>query len=213
MNLCALSEAVAKGDRHEAERLTRNLLDSQMPAQQIVEDGLTSGMHIVGERFARGEAFVPELLIASRAMKQSMTILEPLLAKAGVQPRFTALLGTVAGDLHDIGKNLVGMMWRGANVQVIDLGVNVPPERFVAAAREHRPAVVGLSALLTTTLGAMKDSVAALKQSGLGDMKVVVGGAPVTRSFAVEIDADGFAPDAASAVNLVLELVGTSSER
>ena len=208
MNLCALSEAVAKGDRHEAERLTRHLLDSRMPAQQIVEDGLTSGMHIVGERFARGEAFVPELLIASRAMKQSMTILEPLLAKAGVQPRFTALLGTVAGDLHDIGKNLVAMMWRGANVQVIDLGVNVPPERFVAAALEHRPQVIGLSALLTTTLGAMRQTVVALKR--LPDVKVVIGGAPVTRSFGDEIGADGFAPDAASAVDLILELVGKS---
>jgi 5-methyltetrahydrofolate--homocysteine methyltransferase len=208
MNLCALSEAVAKGDRHEAERLTRNLLDSRMPAQQIVEDGLTSGMHIVGERFARGEAFVPELLIASRAMKQSMTILEPLLAKAGVQPRFTALVGTVAGDLHDIGKNLVAMMWRGANVQVIDLGVNVPPERFVAAALEHRPQVIGLSALLTTTLGAMRQTVVALNR--LPDIKVVIGGAPVTRSFCDEIGADGFAPDAASAVDLVLELIGKS---
>jgi len=203
--LSALSDAVARGDRFTAERMTRELLESATPPQRIVEEGLTGGMRIVGDRFGRNEAFVPELLIASRAMKQSMTVLEPLLAKAGVQPRFTALLGTVAGDLHDIGKNLVGMMWRGANVAVIDLGVNVPPERFVAAAREHHPAVVGLSALLTTTLGAMRETVVALNR--LADVKVVVGGAPVTRSFADEIGADGFAPDAASAVDLVLELV------
>ena len=207
-DLSALSDAVARGDRFAAERLTRELLESATPPQRIVEDGLTGGMRIVGDRFGRNEAFVPELLIASRAMKQAMTVLEPLLAKAGIQPRFRALIGTVAGDLHDIGKNLVAMMWRGSNVEVIDLGVNVPPEKFVAAAREHRPDVVGLSALLTTTLGAMKETVAALKTPELGQIKVVVGGAPVTRCFAEEIDADGFAPDAATAVNLVLELVG-----
>ena len=208
-DLQPLRLSVAKGDRRETARLTRELLDGATPAQAIVEEGLVPGMRIVGDRFGRGEAFVPELLIAARAMKESLAMLAPLLTKEGVRPRCTALLGTVAGDLHDIGKNLVGMMWRGANVSVVDLGVNVAPEQFVAAAREHQPDVVGLSALLTTTLPAMKETVSALKAAGLSNVKVVVGGAPVTRSFALEIGADGFAPDAARAVEMLLVLTGT----
>ena len=208
-DLQPLRLSVAKGDRRETARLTRELLDGATPAQAIVEEGLVPGMRIVGDRFGRGEAFVPELLIAARAMKESLAMLAPLLTKEGVRPRCTALLGTVAGDLHDIGKNLVGMMWRGANVSVVDLGVNVAPEQFVAAAREHQPDVVGLSALLTTTLPAMKGTVSALKAAGLSNVKVVVGGAPVTRSFALEIGADGFAPDAARAIEMLLVLTGT----
>jgi 5-methyltetrahydrofolate--homocysteine methyltransferase len=208
LDLQTLSLTVAKGDRAEAKRITRQFLDAAIPAQRIVDEGLVRGMAMVGERFMRNEAFVPELLIASRAMKEAMALLEPLLTEESVKPRYTAMIGTVQGDLHDIGKNLVGMMWRGGNISVIDLGVNVPPERFIAAAREHQPHVVGLSALLTTTLPAMSQTVAALKSAEIEGLKVVVGGAPVTRQFAAEIGADGFAPDAASAVDMVLGLVG-----
>jgi len=209
-NLHDLGDAVAKGDRAGAKRNTQALLDSATPAQAIVDQGLIRGMTLVGERFMRGEAFVPELLIASRAMKESMALLEPLLAESGARgrPRHTAVLGTVQGDLHDIGKNLVAMMWRGHDIAVVDLGVNVPPERFIAAAREHHADVVGLSALLTTTLPAMTETVAALKGSGIDGLRIVIGGAPVTQSFAREAGADGFAPDAVSAVAMLLNLVG-----
>ena len=146
----------------------------------------------------------------ARAMKESIAILEPLLTDAGIKPAFTAVIGTVKGDLHDIGKNLVGMMWKGANIEVIDLGSNVAPEVFVAKAREHEARLVGISALLTTTMVGMRDVVEAIRAADLGDVKVVVGGAPVTAEFAASIGADGYAPDAASAVELATRLMGTS---
>jgi len=147
------------------------------------------------------------MLIAARAMKESMAILEPLLAKAGIKPKYTAVIGTVQGDLHDIGKNLVAMMWKGANIGVVDLGTNVPAQKFVAAAREHGADIIGLSALLTTTMPAMKETVQAVRDAGLSKTKVIIGGAPITREFAQQIGADGFAPDAASAVDAVMQLV------
>jgi 5-methyltetrahydrofolate--homocysteine methyltransferase len=140
------------------------------------------------------------MLISARAMKEATAVLEPVLVQAGIRPEHTAVLGTIKGDLHDIGKNLVGMMWKGANIEVIDLGTNVTPERFVEAAREHDARLVGISALLTTTMVGMKDVVAAIRAADLGDVKVIVGGAPVTQDFADMIGADGYAPDAASAV-------------
>jgi 5-methyltetrahydrofolate--homocysteine methyltransferase len=140
------------------------------------------------------------MLIAARAMKECMAILEPLLVKAGIKPKFTAVIGTVQGDLHDIGKNLVAMMWKGANFGVVDLGTNVTPDKFATAAKENNAHVVGLSALLTTTMPAMKTTIEALKKQGVA-AKVVIGGAPITAEFAKEIGADGFAPDAASAVD------------
>jgi 5-methyltetrahydrofolate--homocysteine methyltransferase len=166
---------------------------------------MTSAMDEIGRRFSANEIYVPEMLISARAMKESVALLEPLLAEAGIRPEFTAVIGTVKGDLHDIGKNLVAMMWKGANIEVIDLGANVPPERFVEAARVHNANLVGLSALLTTTMVGMRDVVTALAAAGL-PAKVVVGGAPLTQAFADQIGAHGYAPDAASAVEVALRL-------
>ncbi len=207
MNLADLTEAIKKGKRKDAVALTQAAIDGKTPPGDVLA-ALVAGMDDVGRRFKANEIFVPEVLIAARAMKESMALLEPLLVAAGLQPKFTAVIGTVQGDLHDIGKNLVAMMWKGANIKVVDLGTNVPPEKFVEAAREHKADVMGLSALLTTTMPAMKATVEAAKKSGLGNTKVVIGGAPVTDEFAREIGADGFAPDAASAVDVVRRLVG-----
>jgi len=160
----------------------------------------------VGERFKRNEIFVPDMLIAGRAMKEALKILEPLLVEAGVKPEYRAVIGTVEGDLHDIGKNLVAMMWKGANIEVIDLGVNVPPAKVVAAIQQHNPQLVGLSTLLTTTMPAMRDTVKAIRDAGLA-VKVVVGGAPTTMEFAKEIGADGYSPDAGSAVDAAMALL------
>jgi 5-methyltetrahydrofolate--homocysteine methyltransferase len=200
-----LTDAVIRGDRTNAVRLTNEALAANVPPQDILA-GLVSGMDVIGDRFQRNEAFVPEMLIAARAMKESMTVLEPLLVKAGIKPEHTAVIGTVQGDLHDIGKNLVAMMWRGAHFNVVDLGTNVPPEKFVEAAREHNAGLVGLSALLTTTMPAMKETVAALRSAGV-PAKVVIGGAPITQGFADQIGADAFAPDAASGVDIARKLL------
>jgi 5-methyltetrahydrofolate--homocysteine methyltransferase len=146
------------------------------------------------------------MLVAARAMKEALAVLEPLLAAAGIKPEFTAVLGTVEGDLHDIGKNLVGMMWKGANINVIDLGVNVPPAKFVDALRQHQAQLVGLSALLTTTMPAMRDTVKLIRDAAL-PCRIVIGGAPITREFAAEIGADGYARDAGSAVDTAMALL------
>lgn len=204
-NLQNLSDAVKSGNRAEAVKLTKQAIEAKLPPKDIL-DAMVSAMDEIGKRFQRNEVFVPEMLIASRAMKESMALLEPLLVKAGIKPAFTAVIGTVQGDLHDIGKNLVAMMWKGANFAVVDLGTNVSAEKFLAAAKEHNAKVVGLSALLTTTMPAMKQTVQALK-SASPDLKVVIGGAPITQEFANEIGADGFSADAASAVDLVRKLV------
>jgi 5-methyltetrahydrofolate--homocysteine methyltransferase len=164
------------------------------------------GMTVVGEKFKRNEIFVPEMLIAARAMKEAMRILEPLLAAAGIKPEHNAVIGTVEGDLHDIGKNLVAMMWKGANIEVIDLGVNVSPAKFVEAVKQHNPKLVGLSALLTTTMPAMRDTVKAIREAGF-TVKVVIGGAPITPEYAREIGADGYASDAGSAVDTAMALL------
>ncbi len=206
-----LSEAVAAGKRTDTIRLTQELLAAGNLPQAVVEQGLVPGMADVGERFRRNEIFVPEMLIAARAMKEALKILEPLLVAAGIKPKYTAIIGTAQGDLHDIGKNLVAMMWRGANFNVIDLGTNVSADRYVAAAREHQANLVGISALLTTTMPAMKDAVIRLKAAGLAGTKIVIGGAPVTQEFADEIGADGFAADAGSAVEIAKHLVGAAA--
>jgi 5-methyltetrahydrofolate--homocysteine methyltransferase len=201
-----LSLAVEAGKRNDAKQLTQALLDDGIKPLDIVEQGLVPGMSAIGEKFKNNEVFVPEMLIAARAMKECMAILEPLLADAGIKPKFTAVIGTVQGDLHDIGKNLVAMMLKGANFGVVDLGTNVPPEKFVAAAREHQAHLVCLSALLTTTMPAMKATVEAIKAADLPGVRVMVGGAPVTQSYCDEIGADGYSQDAASAVDLALKL-------
>jgi 5-methyltetrahydrofolate--homocysteine methyltransferase len=202
-----ISEAVEKGNRNEAKRLTEEFLKAGEQPLNIVEQGLVPGMAAIGEKFKNGQAFVPEMLIAARAMKESMAMLEPLLAQAGIKPKLTAVIGTVQGDLHDIGKNLVAMMWKGANFGVVDLGTNVSPDKFVAAAKEHNAQIVGLSALLTTTMPAMKTTVDALRKARMATVKVLIGGAPITPEFAKEIGADGYAPDAASAVDVAKQLV------
>lgn len=206
-DLKALSNAIVKGDRNEAKRLTQAALDAKLDPQVIVETGMVPGMAIIGERFKKNEIFVPEMLIAARAMKEAMSLIEPLLTAKGINPKYTVVIGTVQGDLHDIGKNLVAMMFKGANFGVVDLGTNVPPEKFVAAAREHKADLVGLSALLTTTMPAMKTTVKALRDAGMADVRIIIGGAPVTKQYADEIGANGYAPDAASAVDVAQTLV------
>src|SRR5216117_2689875 len=174
-DLQVLSEAVTRGNRAETKRIIQKLLDEGVGPSEIVDEGLVLGMSVIGERFKRNEAFVPEMLIAARAMKEAMGLIEPLLTKAGVKPRYTAVIGTVEGDLHDIGKNLVAMMWKGANIAVVDLGTNVPVGRFIAAAKEHHADIIGLSALLTTTMPAMREAVAALKKENPNGAKVLIG--------------------------------------
>ncbi len=206
MELSQLTEAIKAGNRKMAGQLTQEAVDAHVSPREIL-DALIVGMDDIGARFQKNEVFVPEMLIAARAMKESMVILEPILVAAGIRPEFTALIGTVQGDLHDIGKNLVSMMWKGANFKVIDLGTNVPPEKFVEAAKEHNPDIIGLSALLTTTMPSMKTTIELLREAGLKDTKIIIGGAPITKEFADQIGADAFAPDAASAVDAVRKLV------
>lgn len=196
------------GEEEEVARLVQQALDQGMTPAEVLKDGLIAGMDVVGRDFKAGDLFVPEVLIAARAMTAGMNVLRPLLAKSDVQGLGTFLIGTVEGDLHDIGKNLVKMMVEGAGFQVIDLGTNVKPADFVAAVREHRPQIVGMSALLTTTMMAMRSTIEALTEAGLRDsVKVMVGGAPVTDTFARDIGADGYAPDAASAVDMARSMV------
>ena len=204
-DLAALTAAVEAGNRAAAAELTQAALDDGVGPAEVL-GAMTAAMDVVGRKFQEGDLFVPEMLIAARAMKAGTAILEPALLAAGVAPEFTAVVGTVEGDLHDIGKNLVGMMWKGAGFEVVDLGVNVPAERFAAAAVEHRAHIVGLSALLTTTMPSMRAAVEAVRASGAA-AKVVIGGAPTTPEFAAQIGADGFAPDAGAAVDLARRLL------
>jgi len=204
--LSELAVAVEGGKRNDAKLFTQSLLDQGLAPLAIVERGLVPGMSSIGEKFKNNEVFVPEMLIAARAMKECMLILEPLLAAAGIKPKYTAVIGTVQGDLHDIGKNLVAMMLKGANFGIVDLGTNVAPEKFVAAAQEHSAQLICLSALLTTTMPAMKLTVQAVREAGLTSAKIMVGGAPVTQEYCDEIGADGYSQDAASAVDLALRL-------
>jgi 5-methyltetrahydrofolate--homocysteine methyltransferase len=207
-DLQALAEAIINGKRDDALALTNAAIGEGVPPADIVNQGLIAGMSVVGDRFKRNEFYVPEVLIAARAMKAAMAPLKPLLAECGVEPVARVAIGTVKGDLHDIGKNLVAMMLEGAGFEVIDLGVDVTPEGFVGAVNDKRANVIGLSALLTTTMPSMKDTIAALSEAGVRDrVKVVIGGAPLTQNYADEIGADGYAPDAASAVDAVKELL------
>jgi 5-methyltetrahydrofolate--homocysteine methyltransferase len=204
-DLAALTAAVEAGNRTAAASLTQAAVDERLDPKTILA-AMTAAMDVVGRKFQEGELFVPEMLIAARAMKAGTEILEPVLLAAGVKPEFRAVVGTVEGDLHDIGKNLVGMMWKGGGIEVFDLGVNVPPAKFVDAAREHDAHLVGVSALLTTTMPSMRGVVEAVKAAGIG-ARVVIGGAPVTPEFATQIGADGYAPDAGSAVDLARALL------
>jgi 5-methyltetrahydrofolate--homocysteine methyltransferase len=205
--LITLTDSIKTGKRKLAVEGTQAALSEELPPREILAS-LIAGMNDVGRRFKANEIFVPEVLIAARAMKESMGLLEPVLVKAGIEPDYTAIIGTVEGDLHDIGKNLVGMMWKGANFKVVDLGINVPASRFAEAAQEHNANIVGLSALLTTTMDAMAESVSAIIAAKLPNTKVMVGGAPITQEFSDSIGAHGFAPDAASAVDIARKFVG-----
>ncbi len=192
-----LKEAIISGKRDAAKELTQKALDGGMKPREIVVDGIAAAMEVVGEKFRANEFYVPELLIAQRAMKQALS----LMSEEDVDHIGTEAIGTVKGDLHDIGKNLVAAMLEGAGFKVVDLGVDVSPDQFVKAVQENSVNVIAMSALLTTTMGSMRDTVAALETAGLRDKtRVLIGGAPVTQSYADEIKADGYAPDAATAV-------------
>jgi 5-methyltetrahydrofolate--homocysteine methyltransferase len=205
-DLDGLSDAIEAGDRDGAIALTAAAIAEGIVPQDIL-DAMTQAMDAVGEEFQANLIFVPEMLVAARAMRESMALLEPILVKAGIQPEARAIIGTVRGDLHDIGKNLVAMMWRGANIEVIDLGTNVTAEQFVAAVEIHRPNLVGLSALLTTTMPSMAAIVGALRNADLG-ARIVVGGAPVNAEYAERIGADAYAADAGAAVVVARRLLG-----
>jgi len=205
-DLKALSDAIIKGDQNKSVEITRQALADGMTAKSVLDDGLIAGMDVVGARFKKNEIYIPEVLIAARAMKMAMEVLEPELVKAGVEPIGKLAIGTVQGDLHDIGKNLVAMMLKGAGFEVVDLGVDVGPEKFVEQAKSKGIQLIGMSALLTTTMPGMEKTVTALKNAGLST-KIIVGGAPVTQDYADKIGADGYAADAASAVDMAKGLV------
>lgn len=205
-DLKALAQAVIDGNPTEAVRLTKEALEEGLSPKTILNEGLIAGMDVVGVRFKANEIYIPQVVIAGRAMKMAMELLEPKLAAAGVDPIGKAVIGTVQGDLHDIGKNLVAMMLKGAGFKVEDLGVDVDPETFVEKVKSTNAQIVGLSALLTTTMTAMDKTIQAIREAGLS-CKVMVGGAPVTQNFADKIGADGYAPDAASAVDLAKSLL------
>jgi len=199
-----LKQAIISGNRDAAKANVQKALDEGMSAKTIVVEGIAAAMEVVGEKFRTNEFFVPELLIAQRAMKEALK----LMSGAEVDYVGTVVIGTVKGDLHDIGKNLVAAMMEGAGFKVVDLGVDVSPEAFVKAATENNANLIAMSALLTTTMGSMRDTVAALGVSSMqGKTKVLIGGAPVTQSYADEIKADGYSPDAASAVEQAKSLL------
>jgi len=204
-----LYDAILTGNAKKAEAVTRAALEANCDPGELVQKYMIPAMSEVGRRFECNEYFVPELLIAARAMKTALELITPHLAKVGAKALGRVVIGTVRGDLHDIGKNLVASMLEGGGFQVIDLGVDVPPERFVEVAQQSEGTIVALSALLTTTMPVMKEVVAALEKAGIRQQtKVMIGGAPVTQSYADEIGADGYAPDAASAADLAKKLAG-----
>jgi 5-methyltetrahydrofolate--homocysteine methyltransferase len=205
-DLKALAEAVIKGDQATAVQITRAALREGTAAKRVLDEGLIAGMDVVGARFKKNEVYIPEVLISARAMKMAMEILEPELVKAGVKPVGRLLIGTVQGDLHDIGKNLVAMMLKGAGFEVIDLGVDVGPQKFVEQAKAAGAQLIGMSALLTTTMPGMEKTINALKEARVS-AKIMIGGAPVTQGYADRIGAHGYAPDAASAVDIAKSLV------
>jgi corrinoid protein of di/trimethylamine methyltransferase len=212
MNLQPLYEAVLEGDATAAKTLTEQALAEGVDPQTLLSEYMIPAMDEVGRRFETNEYFVPELLIAARAMKAALTLIRPLLAASGAKPVGRVVIGTVRGDLHDIGKNLVAAMLEGGGFEVVDLGVDVAPEKFVAAVQESGARIVALSALLTTTMPGMKDTITALNGAGLRqDVKVMIGGAPVTQKYADEIGADGFSDTASGAVRTARTLTGTEA--
>ena len=206
--LARIASELYEGEDQSVAELVQKALDQGMEPKEVLQGGLIAGMDEVGRDFKAGELFVPEVLIAARAMHAGMNVLRPLLSETDSVSAGKYLIGTVKGDLHDIGKNLVKMMLEGAGFETIDLGTDVEPQAFVDAVREHKPLLIGMSALLTTTMVQMRATVEALEEAGLRDsVKIMIGGAPVTEAFATQIGADAYAPDAASAVDKARELV------
>jgi len=204
-----MAQAVMDGDGELVAELVRRALSEKLAPGAIINDGLIAGMNFVGERFRNGEFFIPEVLMSARSMHQGLSIVKPLLNKAEQGGRGTIVICTVKGDVHDIGKNLVAMMLEGGGFRVVDLGTDAAPEKVVAAVKEHRPQILAMSSLLTTTLPRMPETIKALEAAGLrSGLKVMVGGAPVTQAFAEKAGADGYAPDAALAVELARKLLG-----
>ncbi|GBC61408.1 methyltransferase [Desulfonema ishimotonii] len=207
-----LAEAIIDGDMNEVMNLTQKGLDENLTVGDIMSQGLLAGMDVVGQRFKVGDMFIPEVLACAEAMKGAMELLRPLLAEGESQATGKFMIATVKGDLHDIGKNLVAMMFEGAGFDVIDLGIDIAVDDIIEAIKTHKPDVVGFSALLTTTMPKMAETVNALKEAGIRDqVKVLVGGAPVTKKYAEEIGADGYASNAAAAVDKGKELIGIAA--
>ncbi len=205
-----MADALIKGQAPKVKELVEQALSESASPKDILTKGLIAGMSVVGERFKKNEIYVPEVLIAARAMHAGMDIIKPMLAESGIKSKGVVALGTVKGDLHDIGKNLVMMMIEGAGFDIMDLGVDVTPEKYVQAVKDGAQ-IIGLSALLTTTMPSMKVTLDALTAAGIRDsVKVIVGGAPLTQAYADEIGADGYAPDAASAADLANEIVASA---
>lgn len=205
-----LAQSVIDGNVDQVRGQVKSLISSGSDPLEIINQGLIAGMNVVGTRFKAGDMYVPEVLMSARSMNSGLELVKPLISEQDMKSKGKVLLGTVKGDLHDIGKNLVSMMMESGGLEVINLGIDVPPERFVDAVREHNPDIVAMSALLTTTMPGMKETIDLLEEEGLRDkVKVIIGGAPVSREFAKSIGADGYAPDAASATDLCKELMGT----
>ncbi len=208
VELKEIAERLIGGKSDEVRNLVKKALDEGQDVRKILNEGLVAGMSVVGDKFKKYEFYVPEVLIAAGAMKAGMQLLRPIMVERDIKGLGTVVLGTVRGDLHDIGKNLVRMMLEGAGFEVIDLGVDVSSEKFIQVAKEKNADLVGLSALLTTAMLSMKDVVGAVQKEGLkGKVKIIIGGAPVTQDYANEIGADGYAPDAASAADKAKELL------
>ncbi|MDD5174307.1 MAG: corrinoid protein [Candidatus Omnitrophica bacterium] len=199
---------LAKGDRNGIAKLTREALDKGLSVKAVLEEGLIKSMSAIGEKFKANEIFIPEVLIAAKAMHAGIAILEPHFTACGIKSAGRIVIGTVKGDLHDIGKNIVSMMLKGACFEVMDLGIDVPPGRFLEIVQTKSPDIIAMSSLLTTSMGAMKETIKVLKESGLRDkVKIIVGGAPITQVFADSIGADSYAKDAATAVDKARELL------
>jgi 5-methyltetrahydrofolate--homocysteine methyltransferase len=206
-----IASGILEGDVEQTAKLVKKALDDGMPANEIMDDGLLVGMNEVGVRFKAGDMFVPEVLMSAEAMQAGTTLLRPLLVGGSGKQVGKVLLGTVKGDLHDIGKNLVAMMCEGAGFEVIDIGFNADPEKFVEAIKQHQPKIVGMSAMLTTTMRAMGYTIKAIEEAGLRDqVKIMVGGAPVDAEFAVRIGADGYGSNAPAGADLAKKLVGVA---
>ena len=203
-----IADEVVKGMADVVKELVNQALSENISAEDILNNGLVAGMNVVSEKFKNNEFFIPEVLVSARAMTAGLNIINPLLAEANVKAKGKVVIGTVKGDLHDIGKNIVGMMLQGAGYEIVDLGADVPKEKFIEFTQNEDANMVGMSALLTTTMIYMQEVIQGLKDAGLRDkVKVIIGGAPVTQAYADQIEADGYAPDAASAIDLAKDLL------